>query len=274
MSLRRSAPCPADPSGTAQRAASEAARPSAPMRILMIPVGSAGDVHPHVGIGLALKRRGHDVSVLTSAWFEPLCARVGLPLVPIGTAGDYHRYLKHPGLWRPHRALGVIGEAIRPHVTEIARVLREQAAGHSPLLVAHPLAFGARAAQEALGLRLVTLHLQAAGFVSEHEPPVAGQRRAAGGFGSRALPATVQVQRVGGRARAGRAARIGGRSERLPRRREPVRGDRSGGRDLRPDRGGRLRRGFPCVNSDFSSRRPPIRITRVGVPFCGPLMCL
>ncbi len=53
------------------------------MRILMIPVGSAGDVHPHVGIGLALQRRGHDVSVLTSAYFEPLLARVGLPLIPI-----------------------------------------------------------------------------------------------------------------------------------------------------------------------------------------------
>ena len=96
------------------------------MRILMIPVGSAGDVHPHVGIGLALQRRGHDVSVLTSAYFEPLLSRVGLPLVPLGTVDDYRRTLEHPDLWRPHRALGVIGEAIRPHVTEIARVLREQ----------------------------------------------------------------------------------------------------------------------------------------------------
>ena len=138
------------------------------MRILMIPVGSAGDVHPHVGIGLALQRRGHDVSVLTSAYFEPLLARVGLPLIPIGTVDDYHRGLEHPDLWRPHRALGVIGEAIRPHVTEIARALREQATVDPPLLVAHPLAFAARAAQESLGLRLVTLHLQAAGFVSRH----------------------------------------------------------------------------------------------------------
>ena len=88
----------------------------------MIPVGSAGDVHPHVGIGLALQRRGHDVSVLTSAYFEPLLARVGLPLIPVGTVDDYRRTLEHPDLWRPHRALGVIGEAIRPHVTEIARL--------------------------------------------------------------------------------------------------------------------------------------------------------
>ena len=139
------------------------------MRIIMVPVGSAGDVHPHVGIGLALKRRGHDVSVLTNPYFEPLLSRVGLPLVPLGTVDDYRRTLEHPDLWRPHRALGVIGEAIRPHVTEIARVLREQTTSDPPLLVAHPLAFGARVAQEALGLRLVTLHLQPTGFVSEHE---------------------------------------------------------------------------------------------------------
>ena len=142
------------------------------MRILMIPVGSAGDVHPHVGIGLALKRRGHDVSVLTNAYFEPLLSRVGLPLVPLGTVDDYRRTLEHPDLWRPHRALGVIGEAIRPHATEIARVLRERTRGDPPLLVAHPLAFGARVAQEALGLRLVTLHLQATGFMSRHDTAV------------------------------------------------------------------------------------------------------
>ena len=138
----------------------------------MLPVGSAGDVHPHVGIALALKRRGHDVSVLTSPYFEPLLSRVGLPLVPLGTEEDYHRTLEHPDLWRSHRALGVIGEAIRRHGSEAARVLREQVAGEPPLLVAHPLAFGARIVHEAVGLPLVTLHLQPTGFVSEHETAV------------------------------------------------------------------------------------------------------
>lgn len=142
------------------------------MRIIMIPVGSAGDVHPHVGIGLALQRRGHDVSVLGSPCFAPLLKRVGLPLVPVGTVDDYHRTLEHPDLWRPHRALGVIGEALRPHAAEVARALRALAADDPPLLVAHALAFGARVAHEALGLPLVTLHLQPTGFVSEHDPPM------------------------------------------------------------------------------------------------------
>ena len=142
------------------------------MRIIMVPVGSAGDVHPQVGIGLALKRRGHDVSVVTSPYFEPLLTRVGLPLIPIGTVEDYHRPLAHPDLWRYHRALGVIGEAIRLHGSELARVLRAQAGDERPLLVAHPLAVAARVVQETLGLPLVTLHLQPTGFVSEHETAV------------------------------------------------------------------------------------------------------
>jgi UDP:flavonoid glycosyltransferase YjiC (YdhE family) len=142
------------------------------MRIIMVPVGSAGDVHPHVGIGLALQRRGHDVSVLTSVYFQPLLSRVGLPLIPVGTVDDYHRTLEHPDLWRSHRGLNVIGEAIRQHGSEISRLLREQADGAPPLLVAHPLAVAARLAHETLGLPLVTLHLQPTGFVSEHDTAV------------------------------------------------------------------------------------------------------
>lgn len=142
------------------------------MRIIMAPVGTAGAVHPHTSIGLALQRRGHDVSVITSAWFEPLLARVGLPLIPIGTADDYRRTLDHPDLWHSRRALGVLGRAAQAHMSEVARALREQAGGDPPLLVADPWAFGPRVAHEALGLPLVTLHRQPAGFVSRHETMV------------------------------------------------------------------------------------------------------
>ena len=139
------------------------------MRIIMVPVGSAGDVHPHVGIALALQRRGHDVSVIANPYFAPLLERVGLPVVPLGTVEDYHEVLGDPDIWHARRGLGVIGSAAGRHAAEIVRVLREQAAGDTPLLVAHGLAFGARAAHEALGLPLVTLHLQPTAFLSAHD---------------------------------------------------------------------------------------------------------
>ena len=148
-------------------------RPSAtPLRILMIPVGTAGDVYPYVAIGLALQRRGHEVSVLANAYFGPLLSRVGLSCIPVGTVDDYLRAVEHPDFWHPRRALAGVGEAIRPQVTEIARVLRELTSADPPLLVAHPLAVGARVAQEALGFPLVTLHVESSGFLSEHNPAV------------------------------------------------------------------------------------------------------
>ena len=41
-----------------------------------MPVGSSGDVHPFVGLGLALKRRGHSVTLITNGYFQPLAERV------------------------------------------------------------------------------------------------------------------------------------------------------------------------------------------------------
>ncbi len=53
------------------------------MNILLVPVGSHGDVHPFCGIGAELRRRGHAVTVFTNAHFEPLVRRVGLDFVPV-----------------------------------------------------------------------------------------------------------------------------------------------------------------------------------------------
>jgi hypothetical protein len=43
---------------------------SMPLRILLPAIGSSGDVHPTIGIGIALKARGHDVIVVTNEIFS------------------------------------------------------------------------------------------------------------------------------------------------------------------------------------------------------------
>lgn len=40
--------------------------------VLLLPVGSHGDVHPFVGIGKALRDRGHRVTTITSEPFHGL----------------------------------------------------------------------------------------------------------------------------------------------------------------------------------------------------------
>jgi rhamnosyltransferase subunit B len=40
------------------------------VEIIVSPMGSAGDVHPLLGLALALKRRGHRVTFVTSGYFR------------------------------------------------------------------------------------------------------------------------------------------------------------------------------------------------------------
>ena len=141
-------------------------------RIIVMPLGSAGDVHPFVEVALALRRRDHDVSVMVNPHFAPLLARVGLPFVPTGTAEEYHALLGHPDLWHEHRGVRVLADAVQRHGAQAIRLLRTQGGDGAPLLVAPGAAFGARIVHEALGFPLVTLHLQPSSFVSARDTAV------------------------------------------------------------------------------------------------------
>ena len=70
-------------------------------KFLLLPFGSAGDVHPFVGLGLSLQQRGHDVEVATNGYFEPLIVRCGLPFTELGTADEFLDVSQKPGLWKP-----------------------------------------------------------------------------------------------------------------------------------------------------------------------------
>ena len=142
------------------------------MRVLLIPVGSAGDVHPYVGLALALRGRGHDVTIATSAYFSPLIERLGLRLVPLGTVEQYETLTAHPDLWHHRKGLNVIAGAVRILSADLYRVVREHGVGDDTVVVAPGLAFAARTAVDTLGIRLVTAHLQPSCFHSVHRSPV------------------------------------------------------------------------------------------------------
>ena len=108
-------------------------------------------MHPYVGVGLALKARGHDVSVITSPYFAPLIERVGLRLVPLGTVEQYEAVTANPDLWSQIRGLQVIAEAVAQATPELYRAVEAECRARPALVVAASLAFGARIAHETLG---------------------------------------------------------------------------------------------------------------------------
>lgn len=64
-------------------------------------MGSAGDVHPFLGIGRRLKERGHRVTLAVNAYFRDATERAGLGYIEMGDAESFTEALKHPDIWKP-----------------------------------------------------------------------------------------------------------------------------------------------------------------------------
>ena len=52
-------------------------------RIVLTAVGSLGDLHPSIAIGLGLKARGHDAVIATGEMFRPKIEALGLGFRPL-----------------------------------------------------------------------------------------------------------------------------------------------------------------------------------------------
>jgi rhamnosyltransferase subunit B len=129
------------------------------MHAVLTPAGSSGDVNPFLMIGGALRRRGHDVTILAAEPFGGAAAAAGLRFVPVVSADEFDDMTRNPDLWHPIRGLRLV-------MRTMARYLR---AGYAALdgvfepgrtmLVGHPLAFPTRAFEETHGCPAATVHL-------------------------------------------------------------------------------------------------------------------
>ena len=80
------------------------------MNILLLAVGSHGDVHPFVGIGKGLRERGHAVTVAANELFEPVISHAGLTFAQLGSAEEFHRVASDPAMWGRLNSFQVVME--------------------------------------------------------------------------------------------------------------------------------------------------------------------
>jgi rhamnosyltransferase subunit B len=148
------------------------------MRVLIATVGSAGDVHPLLAIAQSLLVRGHAVELLAPPIFEPLARQVGVAFHAVGTAELYAKTLQHPKLWHPIDGLGVMWRGmIRPAIQPVYERIRQAAQSGRITVLASPVVFGARLAQEKLGIPLVSAYTAATMLRSIHDPLTIAQWR-------------------------------------------------------------------------------------------------
>lgn len=140
--------------------------------ILLCTIGSAGDVHPFIGLGQGLRERGYRVTLITSQFFEAQAREAGLDFVGLGTIEDYQATIRNPDLWDPEKGFKVFAESV---VFPIMQPVYEIIASFDPsttVVAAQAQVFGAHIAHEKLGFPFITIHLTPAAFRSVHEFPL------------------------------------------------------------------------------------------------------
>jgi rhamnosyltransferase subunit B len=141
------------------------------MNIILVALGSHGDVHPFVGIGMELHRRGHRVRIIAYGHFEQLIADAGLELIPCGTAEEFKRVASDPRAWKRFSGMQTILGFVAALIEPIYRLIAENHIDGETIVAASSLALGARVAQDHLGIPTASIHLQPTMLWSAIDPP-------------------------------------------------------------------------------------------------------
>ncbi|MFM0208976.1 glycosyltransferase [Paraburkholderia sediminicola] len=139
-------------------------------RVIITAIGSAGDVHPLLGIGAALAARGHEIVFCTHPPFAEAATRQGFAFVPIGTAADYEAAMANPALWHPRTSFrtlwAVIAPTLRPHFDALTALI-----DNDTVMVGTLWAFSARLMQELYRVPFVSVQVSPSTLLSAYAPP-------------------------------------------------------------------------------------------------------
>lgn len=140
------------------------------LNVLLTTLGTSGDVYPMLALGKALQQRGHNVSVVTIGPFEEAVHEAGLGYIEILESMNFEALAENSHIWNLRNgAYFIIRNFFMPAVSEVFRAI-ERCAGPGTVVVSTTLAFGARVAQEKLGIPLATVHLSPFFFMSTADP--------------------------------------------------------------------------------------------------------
>ena len=142
-----------------------------PRRILLSTLGSLGDLHPIMGLALALRARGHDVVLATSDFYQERIAAAGLqfrPLRPLGTPDDAEtlRRVFHPRKGPEY----LLRTMLLPHIADMYSDLSAAAEG-ADFLISGEVVLAASLVAEKHRLPWAGAILAPFSFFSVYDPP-------------------------------------------------------------------------------------------------------
>jgi rhamnosyltransferase subunit B len=142
-------------------------------RILLATFGSLGDLHPYIAVGRALRARGHQALIATSADYRGLVEAADLEFAPvrpsIESLGDHRAVTKR--LLHPLRGTErLLRDYVFPSLRDALADTMAAAQGVD-LFVSHPLTYTVPLVARSQGKPWVSTVLAPLSLISKHAPP-------------------------------------------------------------------------------------------------------
>lgn len=149
------------------------------MRLLLLTLGSHGDIHPFFALAQALQAAGHEPLVATNPYFEAQARRANIPFVALTEHADIAEIMQRPGVMHPMRgARVVLQELTLPLVPEIYRSSAEILRTFRPdAAIIHPIVLGSHWACEKAGVPIITVALAPISWMGSSDRIVFGPWR-------------------------------------------------------------------------------------------------
>jgi UDP:flavonoid glycosyltransferase YjiC (YdhE family) len=159
------------------------------MRALLVAIESLGDTLPFIGLGRQLRAQGHEATLIGGGVYRQLAEREQLDFVEILSTEEHQRRIRQRDGWNVFAA---VDEGCRNLLDAMPRTyaaIADRYVANETVVVAQGLMFGARIAQEKLGVPLATVHLQPGLFRQREPKPLwpRNVRRALRALGYRAM---------------------------------------------------------------------------------------
>lgn len=142
------------------------------MHIVIVTMGTDGDVFPFIGLGATLRSRGHRVTFAGPEPYQPMALQHGFHFSCLVSRVNTERFLNTPDLWHPVKSGIHAARWGARLIQDQYDCLQQLTRDKDTVLVSNAGIVAARLVQEKLHRPMATVLLQPGLLPSVYEPPV------------------------------------------------------------------------------------------------------
>jgi UDP:flavonoid glycosyltransferase YjiC (YdhE family) len=129
------------------------------MRILIMAVGSLGDILPFTALGTELRQRGHEVIFYGNDYFRRHVEEAGLRFRATSPAAEHEAFLHSPGTTDPKQAMRAVASSVMGKVEASHQIMARDVLPGQTVALASTFAFAARLLRDTHSLPCAVVHL-------------------------------------------------------------------------------------------------------------------